>query len=50
MEPNDKLQPGGRLVSGEGAPAADCIVGRMVDRIGLDASGRRQICGPKWKS
>ena len=47
MEPSDKLHPGGRLVSGEGAPATDCIVGRMVERIGLDALGRGQISGPQ---
>jgi len=45
MEPSDKLHPGGRLVSGEGAPAPDSTVDRMVHRIGLDVSGRIQISG-----
>jgi hypothetical protein len=44
------LHPGSRLVSGEGAAATDCIVGRTVEGIGLDASARRQISGPNWKS
>ena len=41
---------GAAMSQGKEPPATDCVVGRMLHRIDLDASGRRHISGPNWKS